>query len=125
MVAQHAIATATRPLNLVASAAKKGYEMGTDDPFRRLEHSAMESAEGLDLLQELDERRVPLDEAIGREDVEGTTRLLRELEAPINRFIDATMILVDQPEVRYARLTLLWAASTLLLKAGDFSKLEG
>jgi len=119
------VATATRPLNLVASAAKKGFEMGTDDPFHRLEHSALESAEGLDLLQELDERRAPLDEAIGREDVEATTRLLRELEAPINRFIDATMILVDQPEVRYARLTLLWAASTLLLKAGDFSKLEG
>ncbi len=119
------VTTATRPLNLVASASRKGLEMGTDDPFHRLEHSALESAEGLDLLQELSERDEPLAQAVAREDLDETIRLLLELEAPINRFIDGTMILVDQPEVRYARLTLLWAASTLLLRAGDFSKLEG
>lgn len=71
------------------------------------------------------ERDAPLTGAVRRRDVEETVRLLLELEAPINRFLDGAMILVDDPEVRYARLTLLWGASTLLLRAGDFSKLEG
>ncbi|RYG25094.1 glycine--tRNA ligase subunit beta [bacterium] len=127
LVADHSgfVTTATRPLNLVRSAAKKGLEYGVEDPIHRAEHSALESAEGLDLLQTLSEREAPLAAAVDREDVEEAIRLLLELEAPINRFLDGTMILVDQPDVRYARLTLLWAASTLLLKAGDFAKLEG
>lgn len=119
------VTTATRPLNLVRSAAKKGFDYGVDDPLRRAEHSALESAEGLDLLQSLSERDAPLAEAVAAEDADRTIRLLVELEDPINRFLDGAMILVDQPEVRYARLTLLWATSTLLLRAGDLAKLEG
>ena len=119
------VTTATRPLNLVAAAAKKGFEMGTDDPLHRAEHSALESAEGLDLLRLLAERDEPLGKAVADRDADETIRLLLGLEAPINRFLDGTMILVDDPEVRYARLTLLWGASRLLLRAGDFSKLEG
>ena len=119
------VTTATRPLNLVAAAAKKGFEMGVDDPLHRAEHSALGSAEGLDLLQALSDRDEPLGKAVANRRVDETIRLLLELEAPINRFLDATMILVDDPEVRYARLTLLWGASTLLLRAGDLSKLEG
>jgi glycyl-tRNA synthetase beta chain len=119
------VTTATRPLNLVSSASRKGIEVGFDDPLHRAEHSALESAEGVDLLQVLVERDAPLQAAADREDADEAIRILLELEAPINRFIDSTMILVDQPDVRYARLTLLWAASTLLLRAGDFSKLEG
>lgn len=119
------VTTATRPLNLVKSARGKGLEYGVDEPLAKAEHAALESAEGLELLQALTERDAPLADAVNREDVEGTIRLLLELEAPINRFLDATMILVDDPEVRFARLTLLWGASTLLLRAGDFAKLEG
>ena len=119
------VTTATRPLNLVASAWNKGFEMGTDDPLGRAAHGALGSAEGLDLLQALSERDAPLRDAAGRQDADQTIRLLLEIEAPINRFLDGTMILVDDPEVRYARLTLLWGAATLLLMAGDFSKLEG
>ena len=119
------VTTATRPLNLVASAFRKGFEIGTNDPFHRLEHSALESSEGFDLLQALSDADAPLAKAVEAEDVEATVGHLLALEAPINRFIDGAMILVDQPEVRYARLTLLWAASTLLLRAGDFAKLEG
>ena len=119
------VTTATRPLNLVAAAAKKGFEIGVDDPLHRVTHSALESAEGLDLLQALTETDDPLGKAVTHRDVDGTIRLLLGLEAPINRFLDGTMILVDDPEIRYARLTLLWGASRLLLRSGDFSKLEG
>ena len=119
------VTTATRPLNLVAAAYKKGFEMGTDDPLHRAEHAALGSAEGLDLLQALSECDKPLEQAVARRDEVETIRLLQGIEAPINRFLDGTMILVDDPEIRYARLTLLWGASRLLLRAGDFSKLEG
>lgn len=127
LVADHPsfVVTATRPLNLVRSARSKGIEYGVENPIHLSEHSALESAEGLDLLQALAERDAPLREAVAKEDVDATTRLLLELETPINRFLDGTMILVDQPDVRFARLTLLWATSTLLLRAGDFAKLEG
>lgn len=119
------VVTATRPLNLVRSAAKKGMEYGLDNPLGRSEFGALESAEGLELLSELSKREVPLLEAVDREDVDAAAKLLLELEAPINLFLDGTMILVDNEDVRYARLTLLWGTSTLLLQAGDFAKLEG
>ncbi len=119
------VVTATRPLNLVASAWKKGFEYGTDDPLGRATNSALESAEGLELLQALSERDAPLRDAAAGGDEGETVRRLLELEGPINRFLDGAMILANDPEVRYARLTLLWGASTLLLRAGDFSKLEG
>ena len=127
LVADHPafVTTATRPLNLVASAGKKGYEMGTDDPLHRAEHAALGSAEGVELLAALSERNDALSEAAASGGEDEAIRLLLEIEAPINRFLDGAMILVDDPEVRYARLTLLWGASTLLLRAGDFSKLEG
>lgn len=119
------VTTATRPLNLVRSAAKKGLEYGIDNPLNRSEHGALESVEGLDLLIVLEERDAALTDAVAKEDVDTAARLLLELEAPINSFLDGTMILVDEPDVRYARLTLLWGTATLLLKAGDFAKLEG
>ncbi len=119
------VVTATRPLNLVKSARTKSLEYGVDDPLGKAEHSALESAEGIELLQALSERDAPLSEAVSKEDVDETVRLLLDLEGPINRFLDGAMILVDDPEVRFARLTLLWGASTLLLRGGDFAKLEG
>lgn len=117
------VQTATRPLNIVMAARKKGIEYGHDDPFGRLEHSALESAEGLELLQALDAQRETLATAAQAENREEVVRLLRALQEPINRFFDTTMVMADQPDVRYARLTLLHAASLQLLTAGDFSKI--
>lgn len=119
------VTTATRPLNLILSAQRKGLEFGVENPLHQAERSALESAEGIDLLQALTDRDRPLAEAVAGAQVAEAVKLLRELEGPINRFLDGAMILVDQDDVRYARLTLLWATSTLLLRAGDFAKLEG
>jgi glycyl-tRNA synthetase beta chain len=117
------VQTATRPMNLVIAARKKDIEFGQDDPMRRLEHSALESGEGLELFQVLSDNQEPLAQAVREERVEEIVRLIRSLNDPINRFVDSTMIMVDQPEVRYARLTLLHAASLQLLTAGDFTKI--
>lgn len=117
------IQAATRPMNIVAAARKKGIEFGEDDPLHRLSHAALESKEGLELFQLLTEIEAPLAAARAKEDVETVIRLLKDLEAPIHRFFESTMIMADQPEVRYARLTLSHACGLALLAAGDFTKL--
>ncbi|HWA82307.1 MAG TPA: glycine--tRNA ligase subunit beta, partial [Fimbriimonadaceae bacterium] len=117
------IQTATRPMNIVIAARKKDIEFGHDDPLHRLEHSALESAEGVELVELLSESSGPLQEAKRAQNVEEVIRLLKGLEGPINRFFDTTMVMDDQPEVRYARLTLMHACSLALLTAGDFTRL--
>jgi len=117
------IQTATRPMNIVIAARKKAIDFGEDDPLRRLEHAGLESKEGLELYQLLGDIAGPLHEASSGRDVEGVIRLLKSLEAPINTFFEATMVMVDEPEVRYARLTLMHACALALLAAGDFTKL--
>ena len=117
------VQTATRPIKLLIDARRKGIEFGTDNPLARLEHAALESADGLELLETLAEQEAGLREAVLREDEVAAVAYLRALAAPINRFFDSTMVMADQPEVRYARLTLLHATTLQLLVAGDFSKL--
>ncbi len=117
------VQTATRPINLVSAARKKGIEYGTEDPLSRLEHAALESAEGLELFELASEQDALLLQASETEQDEDVIRLLMALQDPINRFFDNTMVMVDEPEVRYARLTLLQAVSQQLLVAGDFSKI--
>ncbi|HVT10763.1 MAG TPA: glycine--tRNA ligase subunit beta [Fimbriimonadaceae bacterium] len=117
------VQAATRPMNIVIAARKKGIEFGQDEPLRRLEHSALESAEGVELFELLSESEGPLAEAKRGQNVEEVLRLLKGLEGPINRFFETTMVMDDQPEVRYARLTLMHACSLALLTAGDFTRL--
>ena len=75
----------------------------------RARHSALELAEGLALFQLLTDVAPPLTEAAQKRDVEPAVRLLKGLEKPINEFFEATMVMDDQPEVCYARLTLMHA----------------
>jgi glycyl-tRNA synthetase beta subunit len=49
--------------------------------------------------------------------------LLNAILDPINKFLDGTMIMVEDEKVRFARLTLLHAACLQLLMAGDFTKI--
>ncbi|AIE85939.1 glycine--tRNA ligase subunit beta [Fimbriimonas ginsengisoli] len=117
------VQTATRPMNIVLNARKKGIEYGAEAPLHRVEHSALESAEGLELLEVLAEQEDALRKAAGDRNEDEVIRLLRRLGQPITRFFDTTMVMADQPDVRYARLTLLHGASLQLLTAGDFSKI--
>jgi len=116
------VQTATRPLNIVISARKKGIEFGQVNPLSLLEHSALESADGLALFETLAEQTEPLTAAAAREDAAAVVGYVRNLADPINRFFENTMVMADQPEVRYARLTLMNACAQQLLVAGDFSK---
>jgi len=117
------IQTATRPMNIVIAARKKSVEFGEDDPLRRLEHAALESGEGLALFELLSEIAGLLAESAERQDADEVIRLVKGMEAPINQFFETTMVMDDQPDVRYARLTLMHACSLSLLSAGDFTKL--
>ena len=117
------IQTARRPLNIVMAARRDKFEFGSENPMERLNHSALESAEGLELLQVLASQQDELRDAEHRESVSDIVRLIKGLAAPINKFFDSTMVMADQPEVRYARLTLMHAVALQLLTVGDFSKI--
>ncbi len=116
------VQTATRPINIVAAARKKGIEFGEVEPLSRLDHSALESAEGLELAAALSEQQADLQEAGNKENASEIVRLVKALAVPINKFFESTMVMAEQPEVRYARLTLMHATSLQLLSAGDLSK---
>lgn len=118
------VSTATRPMNLVIAAKRKGIPYGFDDPLR-LDPSALDSAEGAALLDHLKAGEDHLFRAAREEDVDAVVALIRALKAPVDLFVDSTMIMAEESETRYARLTLCHAASVAFLTAGDFTKLEG
>jgi glycyl-tRNA synthetase beta chain len=96
------VQTATRPLNIVAAAEKKGIFAVP------LERAHLQSAEGEALLAAL--------EGPAQSD-------LKALQGPIDAFFDSTMVMTDDTAVRDARLALLRGVCDLLLTVGDFSKL--
>jgi len=116
------IQTARRPLNILASARRDGIDVGVQNPYEQLNQDALESAEGLDLLNALRLQSDDLAAAVANERVSDIVRLVKQLAEPVNKFFDTTMVMAENPEVRYARLTLLHAVSLQLLSAGDFSK---
>jgi glycyl-tRNA synthetase beta chain len=115
------VQTATRPLNIVLAARKKEIDIG--DALEDIEPDDLQSEDGVLLLRVLQAQEEEATEAREREDDETVVRLLANLVEPINRFFDSTMVMVEDEQVRYARLTLLEAASQQLLLAGDFTKI--
>ncbi|MGV3615490.1 MAG: glycine--tRNA ligase subunit beta [Fimbriimonas sp.] len=119
------VQTATRPLNIVDAAKKKGIDYAFDDPLRRVDLAKLDSPEGAALYEALRAQEDSLFRAAREEKADEVIAAVRSLAEPINRFFDGTMVMVDDADVRYARLTLLHACSLQLLVAGDFRKLEG
>lgn len=119
------VQAATRPLNIVSAARKKGVEYAFDDPLAQTNADALDSEEGRALLALLKEQEDSLFRALRDEDGPAVVAAVRKLEQPIHRFFESTMVMVDEPAVRYARLSLLHACCLQLLHVGDFSKLEG
>ncbi|MBZ0213006.1 MAG: glycine--tRNA ligase subunit beta [Nitrospirae bacterium] len=119
------IQTATRPLNIVRAAAKKGVDIPAtawvaDGGVDR----HLQSTEGVALAEAC--RRVsPRVAELARlsREPETVAQHLLELESPINAFFESTMVMVDDEGVRDARLSLLQAVSDALMAAGDFSLL--
>jgi len=116
------VQTATRPLNLVAAAEKKGVEFVRQQPLDHLDREALESPDGLAVADALGAIREGLSAAVRLEDAAVLVGLLKRLEGPINGFFNTTMIMVDDESVRSARLTLLEACRHQILLAGDLSK---
>lgn len=117
------VQTATRPMNIVSAALKKGVAFATTDSLTQIDPDALQSEQGFALLQALKLRQEELDKAVAEERVEDVISLLRALEKPINEFFDSTMVMAEEEDVRFARLSLMNACSAQLLEAGDFSKL--
>jgi glycyl-tRNA synthetase beta chain len=115
--------TATRPLNIVSGADKKGLGFSKSDPLTTLDLAALDSAEGEALAAVMREHEQTLFEARLREDAEAVAEHLKRLAEPINAFFDSTMVMVDDERARHARLTLLNAACEQLRVAGDFTKI--
>jgi glycyl-tRNA synthetase beta chain len=117
------VQTATRPLNLVASAKKKGVGYGFEDPLRQLIVADLDSESGKQLRDVLAANEDRLHRTVRERDAASTLELLNAILDPINKFLDGTMIMVEDEKVRFARLTLLHAACLQLLMAGDFTKI--
>jgi glycyl-tRNA synthetase beta chain len=117
------VQTATRPINIVASAAKKGIQYGISRPLEEVVPANLQSAEGEHLHEILRETEPRLASGFAAGSVEDCVSALREVQKPINAFFESTMIMAEEEIVRFARLTLLNSASQVLFKAGDFSKI--
>lgn len=103
------VQAATRPLNIVAAAKSKGISI----PGLRIQD--LESPAGLALSEAANQFQV-------HPDAELFAKEIRAMVAPINAFFDSTMVMVEEPRVRDARLGLLEVVGQRLLLAGDWTK---
>ncbi len=99
------VRAATRPLNIVAAAEKKGI------PPTPLDEAHLQSPEGSALL---DAARI-----VASKDPSAVV----SLQPAIDAFFESTMVMVDDTAVRDARLAMLREVCDVLLRVGDFSKL--
>lgn len=114
------IQTATRPINIVASATKKGEAMVD---LNQIELSDLHSAEGILLAKILAEQGPRLVQARADLNARDAANALQALAVPINAFFESTMVMADDAATRLARLSLMRATAEQLQIAGDFSKL--
>jgi glycyl-tRNA synthetase beta chain len=105
------VQTATRPINIVTAAAKKGVNFGG------LQEFDLEKADTADAKI--------LCDAITTTGHANEEAFLLSLVEPINAFFDNNMIMADDETVRYHRLSLANAVAQHILETGDFTKLEG
>lgn len=120
------VQTATRPANIVAAARKKGIVVPVAassavlySPYGEAE---IGSEEGAVLVRALRAAEPKLQAARREESPEAMVAALRELAEPIGRFFDSTMVMVEDEDVRLARLAALDAAAELFRTAGDFTQ---
>lgn len=117
------IQAATRPLNIIAAARKREVAFAEESPLAAVNADDLQSEAGFALLQALKLREDELRKAVEDERAEDVVSLSRALERPIHEFFETTMVMADEDQVRFARLSLMSACSKQLLEAGDFSKL--
>lgn len=117
------VRTATRPINIVADAARKGRSPDRQDPLAAVSVKDLDSETGEALLESIRSLKPTLESAASNLDATRAEAEIRKLAAPINAFFDATMVNAEDEKARTARLNLVNAVCGLLALVGDFSKL--
>ena len=82
------------------------------DPAEEDLYAALERAQGV------------IDAALEAEDYAGAMAALAGLRAPVDRFFDAVMVNVSEPDLRVNRLLLLSQIRASLGRVADFSLVE-
>ena len=119
------VQTATRPLNIVTSAQQKGFAFADRAPLAAIDLEALNSDDGRNLYQVLVHQHEELEIAVADRNDGEVERLLLNLEEPITKFFDNTMVMSQDETERFQRLTLAHAVALQLLQAGDFTKVLG
>ncbi|MBS1718785.1 MAG: glycine--tRNA ligase subunit beta [Armatimonadetes bacterium] len=117
------VQTATRPLNIIEAARKKGISIPEDDPLKAVNKGDLGSATGEKLLEHLNGVASKIDAAAQTRDIDELCQLLQGLTNPVNLFFEETMVMAEEEKARAARLALVNAARKCFLRAGDFSKI--
>jgi glycyl-tRNA synthetase beta subunit len=86
---------------------------------------ALNSDDGRNLYQVLVHQHEELEIAVADRNDGEVERLLLNLEEPITKFFDNTMVMSQDETERFQRLTLAHAVALQLLQAGDFTKVLG
>lgn len=117
------VQTATRPINIVADAARKGRAFDRQSPLSGIDEGALDSATGSALRTHLLGISGEAKAAAETGDRDALCALLRGLQEPVHAFFEATMINAEDETARTARLNLANAACAVFALAGDFAKL--
>jgi glycyl-tRNA synthetase beta chain len=112
--------TATRPINIVSAAVKKGIAVPRNVKPEDVDSTKLDSEPGVALLVAAHEAKKATE---GKTDTAAIFVALKKLEPPINKFFTDTMVMVEDQAVRDERLKLLSVVSNLLFQAGDLSKI--
>jgi glycyl-tRNA synthetase beta chain len=109
---------ASRPLNIVDSAREKGEAFD-----QSLKDGAWDATEGNDLHWAAEEAYVGMQTALTDRSPEEFVVALQTLQAPIDKFFDAVMVMAEDSTVRCARIGLLSWVSRIILTPGDLRKI--
>lgn len=113
------VQAASRPINIVAAAEKKGITIPAELPNA----GDLNSPEGTRLLGALEQLNKDLAEAMLSLDHERAVAAARAIAPFIHAFFDTTMVMVDIETERAARLALLKGVAGQLQLLGDLTKI--
>lgn len=105
-------------------AFKRPYNIAAGWQSRQVDESRFEREEESELWAALKDVEAKVERLIGKKEFRSALLNLTQLTAPINRFFENVMVMVDDEAVRGNRLGLMRRIADLFLKLGDFSKLE-
>jgi glycyl-tRNA synthetase beta chain len=113
-----ALAAANKRIRNILRQAGVGPGAPSFDPGQLTDEAEIELGQALRALTE------PVRQLLDNRDYEGCLKRLAALRAPVDRFFDKVMVMVEDPGVRGNRLALLGELSGLFLRVADISRLQ-